>query len=32
MSQSLCRGQSQIEDLASGESNEFSAVEWDLLD
>ena len=30
--QTLCRGQSQIEDLASGEINEFSAVEWDLLD
>ncbi|MBT5617697.1 MAG: hypothetical protein HOJ71_01335, partial [Euryarchaeota archaeon] len=29
--QSLCRGQSQIEDLASGESNVFSAVEWNLL-
>ena len=29
--QSLCRGQSQIEDLASGETNVFSAVEWNLL-
>ena len=30
--QTLCRGQSQIEDIAFGETHEFSVVEWELFD